>query len=56
MRNLVLGLLIGVLLGLVLAGSVVTAQPSQRLFGTTTAGAAVPLKADQTGKLIVICQ
>jgi len=43
MRNLMLGLLVGLCLGLVLAGNVATAQAPVRVFGTSATGTPVPI-------------
>lgn len=44
MKNLMLGTLVGLILGLILAGNVATAQAPARLYATdATTGAAVPV-------------
>jgi hypothetical protein len=57
MRNLIIGLLAGLFVGLVLAGSVstATAQNPTRIYGTSSTGAAVPIAAT-SGSLHVACQ
>jgi hypothetical protein len=46
MRNLMIGTLVGLVLGLLLAGNVATAQAPARAYGTdATTGVAVPIRA-----------
>lgn len=52
-RGLVLGLLLGVLLTWAVP---MAAQAVVRIFGTGIAGAAVPIGADASGNLKVVCQ
>lgn len=58
MRNLIIGTLVGLVLGLVLAGNVstATAQAPTRMYSTdATTGAAVPLQVSG-GALVVSAQ
>lgn len=56
MRKLLLGLLVGLLLGWMLNPPPVVAQAAQRIFGTTAAGAPIPIRATDAGLLRVACQ
>ena len=57
MRNLIIGLIAGLFIGLVLAGNVAvaTAQAPVRVYGTSATGAAVPIGVTGTA-LNVACQ
>jgi hypothetical protein len=57
MKQTGIGLMIGVLLGLLLSWvSPAVAQAPSRIVGTSTTGAAVPIGADSSGNLKVVCQ
>jgi hypothetical protein len=57
MKHAGIGLALGLLLGLLLSWvSPAVAQAPSRIFGTSTTGAAVPIGADSSGNLKVVCQ